>query len=111
MDVENIKMNISWRKEILKNTLLLHIGTPKTGTTALQKFLAENSEELKKQGWDVPDMLKEWQIQYGERAYKSTQRNGMLLRWSIKKKLERRKKRKIIANAFKTFAIIKCYSF
>lgn len=86
MDVENIKMNISWRKEILKNTLLLHIGTPKTGTTALQKFLSENSEELKKQGWDFPDMLKEWQIQYGERAYKSTQRNGLLLRWSIIKK-------------------------
>ena len=95
MDVENIKMNISWRKEILKNTLLLHIGTPKTGTTALQKFLSENSEELKKQGWDFPDMLKEWQIQYGERAYKSTQRNGLLLRWSIIKKWSEEKKEKL----------------
>ena len=95
MDVENIKTNISWRKEILENTLLLHIGTPKTGTTALQKFLSENSEELKKQGWDFPDMLKEWQIQYGERAYKSTQRNGLLLRWSIIKKWSEEKKEKL----------------
>ena len=79
----------------MKNTLLLHIGTPKTGTTALQKFLSENSEELKKQGWDFPDMLKEWQIQYGERAYKSTQRNGLLLRWSIIKKWSEEKKEKL----------------
>ena len=57
--------------------------------------MAENSEELKKQGWDVPDMLKEWQIQYGERAYKSTQRNGMLLRWSIKKNWSEEKKEKL----------------
>lgn len=95
----------------MENTLLLHIGTPKTGTTALQKFLSENSEELKKQGWDFPDMLKEWQIQYGERAYKSTHRTESAAQMVDYKKMERRKKRKIMANDFKTFAIIKCYSF
>lgn len=39
-----------------KNTLLIHIGTPKTGSTALQKFLYQNREKLKKYGWYYPDL-------------------------------------------------------
>ena len=36
-------------------TLYLHIGTPKTGTTAIQNFLPINGELLKKQGFCYPD--------------------------------------------------------
>lgn len=37
-----------------EHVLLLHIGTPKTGTTALQKFLYDNAEALEKYGWCYP---------------------------------------------------------
>ena len=36
-------------------TLYLHIGTPKTGTSAIQKFLMKNGETLKEQGFCYPD--------------------------------------------------------
>ena len=39
-----------------EHILLLHIGMPKTGTTALQKFLYNNAQELKKYGWCYPGM-------------------------------------------------------
>lgn len=38
-----------------KNTLLIHIGTHKTGSTALQKFFAANTSELLKAGWSYPE--------------------------------------------------------
>ena len=37
------------------NTLYLHIGTPKTGTTYIQNFLAKNNEILKKNNYIYPD--------------------------------------------------------
>lgn len=37
-----------------KNVILFHIGTPKTGTTALQKFLELNNEQLKQKDWVYP---------------------------------------------------------
>lgn len=37
-------------------TLYLHIGMPRTGTTALQKFCADNQEELNRQGYCYPVM-------------------------------------------------------
>ena len=36
-------------------TLYLHIGTPKTGTSAIQEFLYSNREILEKQGFCYPD--------------------------------------------------------
>ncbi len=36
-------------------TLYLHIGTPKTGTTAIQNFLSLNNKRLKEQGFCFPD--------------------------------------------------------
>jgi hypothetical protein len=35
---------------------LLHIGAPKTGSTALQKFLATNRERLRTRGLDYPEV-------------------------------------------------------
>jgi hypothetical protein len=37
-------------------TLYLHIGMPKTGTTAIQNFLTDNAEALKKYGICYPDL-------------------------------------------------------
>lgn len=41
------------------HVLVLHIGTPKTGTTALQSFLYKNNEVLKQYGWCYPDIYKD----------------------------------------------------
>jgi len=44
----------------------LHIGTPKTGTSALQKFLVENRSELEKRGFSYPaHALGEYDISSG----------------------------------------------
>lgn len=43
----------------MSHILLIHIGMPKTGTTALQSFLYENMKNLKEQGWCYPDLKKE----------------------------------------------------
>lgn len=37
------------------NTIYLHIGTPKTGTTAIQNFCSENQEVLNRQGYYYPE--------------------------------------------------------
>ncbi len=37
-------------------TLYVHIGTPKTGSTAIRKFCWENREILRKYGYHFPDM-------------------------------------------------------
>ena len=38
-------------------SLILHIGTAKTGTTSIQRFLSENRQELAAQGIVVPSFL------------------------------------------------------
>lgn len=63
------------------NTLLLHIGTAKTGTTAIQEFLRLNQDKLQEQGWYYPDLYSDY---YGEpeKLEKTTgahMPNGMVL--------------------------------
>lgn len=48
-------------------TVYLHIGTSKTGTTALQKFMRKNEEEMKKQGYCYPLMKLGIQALYRDR--------------------------------------------
>ncbi len=43
------------RREKMSN-LYLHIGTPKTGTSAIQNFLTDNRRLLEKKGYCYPDM-------------------------------------------------------
>lgn len=38
----------------MSNTLLIHIGMPKTGTSTLQKFLFINRKKLEEYGWSYP---------------------------------------------------------
>ena len=38
-------------------TLYLHIGTPKTATSSIQKFLAQNREVLESEGYVFPKSL------------------------------------------------------
>lgn len=45
-----------------KHTLLIHIGMPKTGTTALQNFLMRNDDKLQKYGWCYPVLSAEWTV-------------------------------------------------
>jgi hypothetical protein len=40
----------------MENILLLHIGTPKTGTSSLQHFLYNNRGILMTHSWDYPDL-------------------------------------------------------
>lgn len=43
----------------MNNILLIHIGMPKTGTTALQNFLLQNDDKLQKYGWSYPILSEE----------------------------------------------------
>ena len=47
-------------EKIYGHTLLIHIGAPKTGTTALQTFLYKNEKKLEEYGWCYPDLRKEF---------------------------------------------------
>ncbi len=38
------------------NTCVIHIGAPKTGSTAIQRYLFESRSALAAQGWDYPDI-------------------------------------------------------
>ena len=63
-----------------ENVLLFHIGTHKTGTTALQNFLYNNCKNLNKYGWDYPTLPRE--------QFKFDVRNGLLLTKSYLRKDE-----------------------
>lgn len=61
------------------NKFIMHIGTPKTGTTALQEFLYDNQNWLKENGYSYPDIKSRFRF---SRTYKdlNTTRNGDILR-------------------------------
>ena len=44
-------------KDLNMKTLYLHIGTPKTATSSIQKFLKENWDVLQKHGYFFPESL------------------------------------------------------
>ena len=65
-----------------KHTLVLHIGTAKTGTTSIQKFLSDNAEELRRYGWYYPPFTKIWyQMERGWSPLKL--KNGYVFRHSL----------------------------
>lgn len=39
-----------------RKCIVFHMGTPKTGTTSLQKYLLENKDNLSRCGWACPDL-------------------------------------------------------
>ena len=63
------------------NTLIIHIGTTKTGTSAIQKFLYDNKEIILERGYDyvdLPALMKEAGVKIyaeGDSLYK----NGVVL--------------------------------
>lgn len=57
----------------MSNVLLIHIGMPKTGTTALQSFLFNNNNNLQKYGWYYP-FLEDNKTEYWSRW--SAEKNG-----------------------------------
>ena len=58
----------------MNNTLLLHIGTIKTGSTSLQKFLYTNAKKLEAYGWKYPYInhaLEELGIEFDNISFKN----------------------------------------
>lgn len=49
-----------------KNTLLIHIGTPKTGSSSIQHFCYQNNELLMSGGWCYPQFERFFNKQYHE---------------------------------------------
>lgn len=43
----------------MANCLILHIGSPKTGTTGVQNFLCDNESLLQEQGFSYPRIQEE----------------------------------------------------
>ncbi len=61
--------------------LYVHVGTPKTGTTAIQRFCADNREVLARKGFAYPD----FPFRY---AGKGKNRNGLFLASRITQSVE-----------------------
>ena len=77
------------------HTLVFHIGTPKTGTTSIQTFLYNNSEELKRYGWCYPPFNHIWYRMERGWGYPNLKRNGIVFRRSFMEDWDRRKKMKL----------------
>ena len=92
----------------MSNTLMIHLGTPKTGTSALQKFLADNAEKLKEKGWCYPDLEKDWATINLRKDY-NLAKNGGLIKFSLAEKWPEWEKDvlwKIIYNYLKHYNVI-----
>lgn len=94
----------------MENTLLVHIGTPKTGTTALQKFLKENDQQLRKRGWCYPDLPTDWRTINGIKMKTPIlPKNGNMVKFSVKDEWAEWEKNilwKIIKNYLKHYNVI-----
>jgi hypothetical protein len=55
LKLQEKKSNIC-KEEAVMNKLYLHLGTPKTATTAIQYFLHNNNGKLQESGYEFPDM-------------------------------------------------------
>ncbi len=54
--IGNLLRRFSFRRRAPRKTLILHIGVPKTGTTAVQQFLWHSRERLLRAGVSYPDI-------------------------------------------------------
>ena len=63
----------------MANRIILHVGVPKTGTTALQSFLYFNEDNLEKHGFCYPHLLEELKdIPFSRERIR---KNGTLFCW------------------------------
>lgn len=62
----------------MSNRLILHIGTPKTGTNAIQRFLFDNQELLKEKGFIYPRMPREKYYAINGSEFKNYTNNGIV---------------------------------
>lgn len=62
-----------------RHDLVVHIGTPKTGTSSLQMFCYENSGFLRKSGWDYPHISEEWKKLTGQPCGRGVVNGAILL--------------------------------
>lgn len=64
-----------------ENWLVLHIGSPKTGTTAWQSMFLNNQDVLRRYGWAYPDLLAESRFIFEKkRTSFSRWRNGIIIK-------------------------------
>ncbi len=101
----------------MNNTLLIHIGMPKTGTTALQSFLFNNNSNLEKYGWCYPFLeggetgyWERWSAEKNGNGYKLHAdwiMNGMRTEWDkgMKKVLAHLKDKNVIISAENIYGI------
>lgn len=101
----------------MNNILLIHIGMPKTGTTALQSFLFNNNSNLQKYGWCYPFLEDDeagywecWSAEKNGNVYKLHAdwiMNGMKLEWDkgMKKILAHLKDKNVIVSAENIYGI------
>lgn len=82
-----------------KNVLLIHIGTPKTGTTALQRFFCANREILRRFSWSYP-ALKE-KFSYYPTTDSDITKNGNLIFSEYERQLDNDEQRKEVWDAIR----------
>lgn len=85
------------------NILLLHVGTGKTGTTALQEFLALNRSYLEECGWCYPDLRGEYFGLHSDVKNGSVLNESIELHWS---EFSKRKLWRIILSYLKNYNVI-----
>lgn len=62
----------------MSNRIILHIGTPKTGTTAIQRFLIENESLLQQNGYSYPRLPGKGSIPNNGYGFSDYVKNGIV---------------------------------